>query len=205
MNLLMNNAPTCVKIEGHRIPINADYRTGIRFELLMMDTNTSPEAKLQKALGMYFKGKEMPLNLLEPAVNAMLWFYACGDEEMLEEIKGNSGKSQSRPHKRIYDYEYDADYIYAAFLQQYGYDLQKERPHWWVFKAMFKALTEETQFVKIMGYRSTEIDSNMSKSQKRFYQKMKQLHALPLPKDERQKLSAIEEALLNGGDLTGLR
>lgn len=33
---------------------------------------------------------------------------------------------------------------------------------------------------------------------------MKRIHALPLPKDEQEKQDAITEALMNGGDLTGL-
>lgn len=44
----------------------------------------------------------------------------------------------------------------------------------------------------------------MPKEQKAFYRKMKRIHALPLPKDEQEKQDAITEALMNGGDLTGL-
>ena len=33
---------------------------------------------------------------------------------------------------------------------------------------------------------------------------MKKLYAIPLPKSEQEKISAIEEALMNGGDLSGL-
>ena len=55
-----------------------------------------------------------------------------------------------------------------------------------------------------MEYRSVDIDANMSKEQSAFYRRMKELYALPLPEDEEQKLDAIEEALMNGGDLTGL-
>ena len=33
---------------------------------------------------------------------------------------------------------------------------------------------------------------------------MKRMHALPLPKGEEELQDAIEEALMNGGDLTGI-
>ena len=106
---------------------------------------------------------------------------------------------------RVYSFEYDDDYIYAAFMTQYGIDLQDiEYLHWWKFRAMFHSLTNQNEFVKIMEYRSIEIKSDMSKEQQSFYRKMKRLHALPVAKSEDEKMNAIEKALLNGGDLTGL-
>ena len=53
-----------------------------------------------------------------------------------------------------------------------------------------------------MGYRDMEITSKMSNEQKQFYRRMKKQFAIPLPKTEREKLNAIEEALLNGGDIS---
>lgn len=44
----------------------------------------------------------------------------------------------------------------------------------------------------------------MSKEQREFYSRMKELYALPIPDDEQEKMDAIAEALMNGGDLTGL-
>ena len=55
-----------------------------------------------------------------------------------------------------------------------------------------------------MGYRSIDISEDMSNSQKAFYRRMKRIHALPLPKEEEEMQDAIAEALMNGGDLTGI-
>lgn len=44
----------------------------------------------------------------------------------------------------------------------------------------------------------------MSQEQRQFYRKMKRQFALPLPKSQREKLSAIEQALLHGGNLSKL-
>lgn len=49
-----------------------------------------------------------------------------------------------------------------------------------------------------------KITDDMPESQKSFYRKMKRMHALPLPKGEEELQDAIEEALMNGGDLTGI-
>lgn len=59
-------------------------------------------------------------------------------------------------------------------------------------------------FCKIMEYRSVDINANMTKEQRDFYRRKKELYALPLPADEEEKVDAIAEALMNGGDLTGL-
>lgn len=207
MNILMDPAPENVKLP-RKVPIHADYRTSIRYELLMMDPLKTDDEKLSRALLLYY-GEEayrMTPDELLKAVDAILWFYTCGKEmdEIDEVVKKGDAKGRPADMNRVYDYEYDADYIYTAFLQQYGVDLQEESLHWWKFRAMFQALTDQCEFVKIMGYRSMEISNSMTKSQKEFYREMKRIHALPLPKSERQKLSAIEEALMNGRSLEGI-
>ena len=58
--------------------------------------------------------------------------------------------------------------------------------------------------MRIMEYRSIDIKDKMSKEQKDFYKKMKRLYALPLSKAEDDRQNAIENALLNGGDLSGV-
>lgn len=72
------------------------------------------------------------------------------------------------------------------------------------FRALFWGLDETCEFVKIMGYRGMKIPAKMPKEQKAFYRKMKRIHALPTPKDEKEKQDAITEALMDGGDLSGL-
>lgn len=201
--LIMNKIPTHVWIKDEKIPINTDFRASIEFELLMGDDMVPPEDKVKRALEIYYGKRQFRTEEVGNAVDALLWFYSCGKEQEAETKKNVIVKGHISS-TRIYDYQYDADYIYAAFLQQYGIDIETDRIHWWKFKAMFKSLSDQCEFVKIMGYRSIKIDNNMTKSQKEFYQDMKKIHALPLPKSEQQKLSAIEEALLNGKDLSSI-
>lgn len=205
-SLVIGKAPTCVCIGQRKVKINTDFRTSIKFELMMDDETFSKQKKVEKALRLYYGDVKFFADEIEDAVNGLLWFYACGKDP--DEVK-DDGKRQAIAKKhisaeRVYDYDYDADYIYSAFRQQYGVDIQTEKIHWWKFKAMFKSLNDQCEFMKIMGYRSIKISNNMTKSQKEFYQDMKRIHALPLPKSEQQRLAAIEEALLNGGDLSAI-
>ena len=124
--------------------------------------------------------------------------------EMLMQERAGSVEGASEV-QRIYSFEHDDDYIYSAFLTQYHIDLQDIKYlHWWKFKALLKTLSSDLEFCKIMEYRSVDINANMTKEQRDFYRRKKELYALPLPADEEEKVDAIAEALMNGGDLTGL-
>ncbi len=196
-NIILDVLPETVDIDGAEYRINSDFRISILFELLMQDDEVGKRQKLIQGLKLYYP--EIPQNITE-AVEKMIWFYRCG-----KETGGGGHGSGSGRAKQIYSFEYDDDYIYAAFLEQYGIDLQDiEELHWWKFRALFRGLSEDTEFVKIMGYRSVKTTSNMSKEQREFYKKMQSIHALPITDAERKADELLTEALLNGGDITGL-
>lgn len=196
-NIILDVLPETVDIDGAEYRINSDFRISILFELLMQDDEVGKRQKLVQGLQLYYP--EIPHNVTM-AVDKMIWFYRCGKETE----SGGHGSGSGRA-KQIYSFEHDDDYIYAAFLEQYGIDLQDiEELHWWKFRALFRGLSEDTEFVKIMGYRSVKITSKMSKEQREFYKKMQSIHALPITDAERKADELLTEALLNGGDITGL-
>lgn len=197
MNILVDLLPTKIEIDNKKYEINSDFRTSVLFELLMQDDSVKKEDKIFMALQLYYP--VIPKNLNE-AIEQMLWFYRCGKD--ITQSKGNGkGKSVTQ----IYSFEYDDDYIYAAFMDQYSIDLQDiEYLHWWKFKAMFKSLKEDNEIVKIMGYRSMDLSKIKDKEQKSYYKKMQELYKIPISKDEDRKLKEIEEALLNGSSLSSL-
>lgn len=175
MNILIDLLPEEVEIEGNRYAINSDFRVSILFEQLMQSEEFSNEDKCYMALNLYYE--EVPSNV-NLAVEEMLWFYKCGKE--VEELnsggEGGTGSSQNQ----IYCFDNDDDYIYSAFLDQYGIDLQDiEYLHWWKFKAMFKSLKEDNKISKIMGYRAMTISDDMSNSEKKHYRELKRLYSLP--------------------------
>lgn len=196
MNILIDLLPNKVRVEDKEYDINSDFRTSILFELLMQDDNLSEEDKLYYALNLYYP--ILPQNI-NKAVEEILWFYKCG-----KEVDSNSSsRGKNKVIGQIYSFEHDDDYIYSAFLDQYGIDLQDiEFLHWWKFKAMFKALKEDNEIVKIIGYRSIDLSKVKDKSQREYYKNMKQLYEIPKSKNELEKINEIEEALLNGKDLS---
>lgn len=218
MNILMDKPPKQVEVDGKLYKINSDFRTSIQFEILMqkkeltekqkefanelclldkeMDRETAELlAKYKDGLELYYP--EIP-NDINGAINAMLWFYECGKENIDKKKSKKSGSG-----KKIYDYNYDADYIYAAFFEQYHIDLAEQELHWWKFSALFSALSEDCMISKIITYRVIDT-KGMEKEQKAFYNRMKRLYQLPedISEEERERQDKITQALLGDGDLT---
>ena len=198
-NMLVDYLPETVEIEGTEYAIETNFRTFILFEMMMQDPELSDAEKARQGLELVYP--EIP-ETLDAAVDGLLWFYAGGKRWREKRAGAVEGAAEVQ---RIYSFEHDDDYIYSAFLTQYHIDLQDiEYLHWWKFKALLRTLSSDLEFSKIMEYRSVDIDATMTKEQRDFYRRKKELYALPLPADEEEKVDAIAEALMNGGDLTGL-
>lgn len=209
MNLLVDRPPEKVKIGNMEYQINTDFRISVLFELLIQDDEVPDREKLRNTLKLYFP--VIPINEnIKDIVNAVIWFYKCGrsDKEIKSERdeKSNDETNESNEDETIaYSFDYDDEYIYAAFRQQYGINLSTVKGlHWWEFRAMFRGLDHNCEFAKIMGYRTARITKEMSKSEKAFLRKMKAVHALPLSKKAQRQNDALINALMNGDDLTGI-
>ena len=170
--ILVDALPLSVELGGEEYPINTDFRYWILFEQMMQDRKLDDFQKMTQAMDLFFGNDGDPECDLQEAMDAILWFYSCG------KMDGNGKGGRSNKRQEIYDYEADEDYIFAAFLDQYGIDLTIDRLHWWKFRALFKALKSDNEIVKIMGYRAMEISADMPKEQQKFYREMKELYRL---------------------------
>lgn len=197
-SLLLDSAPLTLKIGGAEYPIKTDYRTWVRFELMMLDDGLDDDVLFDDAISLIFDGCLPPPELIGETVDRMMWFYQCGHPDT--PIGGDGATKQ-----RVYDYTVDDGYIYAAFLQQYGVDLQQQAQlHWWQFYAMFISLSTDCKFAEILGYRSTKISTKMSPEERRFYRRMQKMYALPQPKTEDDKKDEINARLIRGESIDGL-
>lgn len=188
MNILIDDLPTSVEIDGVDYNISSNFRSYIRLELIMNDSDLTEVEKLYIILQMFYGDQK--INNLQKAVDAILWMYRGG-----EEITKQEAADHIAP-KPIYDFNYDADLIYAAFLTQYNIDLNSiEYMHWWKFRALLKGLSEESKFSKVLFYRTVKITSDMTKEQKKFYREMKRIHGLPDNRTEEDKEAEFHNVL----------
>jgi hypothetical protein len=201
MNFLIDKLPHHVDIDGVKYSINHDFKTSIRFELLIQNNPLPPPKNpehalkmkeiVEKSLLLYYD--TIPHNV-DLAIDKILWFYRGGIENQSKQ-DNQHGCSIGQ---RLYSFDYDKAMIFSAFYQQYGLDLTEKNLHWWTFKALFENLTDDTLFGKVKYYRGVEINSNMSKSEQKRIRKLKEFYALPLTESEQKQLEEFENALANG-------
>lgn len=167
MNLLIDKLPT--EYEG--LKINTNFRSFILFELLMQDNSINDKDKILLTINLFFNE---PINDIKKAMDCVLWFYRCGEEQ--EKVKNGTNEKK----KQIYSYEHDAKLIYSAFLDQYGVDLNEiEYLHWFKFKAMFEGLKSDNKICEVMGYRAIDLSKIKNKEEKAKYRKLQRQFALP--------------------------
>lgn len=202
MNLLIDEVPTSVMIDGTEFEINSDFRISILFELMINDNELSERERLEQALLLYYP--IIPENI-EEAIKQIMWFYSCGKQAFENNPKKSNG-NKSKSTKRIFDYEYDSDVIFSSFLECYGINLQRDNLHWWEFRSLFDNISEETKLYKLLEIRSVNLSKVKDKDKKEYYKKMKELYKLPseISKDEHEKLDDIGKILLEGGDISNL-
>lgn len=188
MNLLLDKLP----MEYDGLKINTNFKSFILFEILMQDNEIAREDKIALALNLFFEKIPQDINR---AVKCMLWFYTRGKSEE-KKVNGSNEKNKKTNNKRIYSYEYDADYIYAAFLSQYGIDLNNiQYLHWFKFKALFEGLKADNKICEIMGYRAVDVSKIKDKDERKRYKKLQREWALPDNRSEKEKEKDFAEAL----------
>ena len=174
-SILLDYLPDTVTVDGKEYPICSNFRESIIFEKVMNDSSLSSREIVETAMELYFL-EDRPPDIAK-ALDAILNFYACGNRRKEE---SSSPKQKGANQPRIYDYDYDADYIFAAFLTQYGIDLNDiDYMHWWKFQALFKSLENHNKIVEIMGYRSADLGKIKDKHERSRIAKLKTIYAIP--------------------------
>ena len=193
MSILTREPPRSVNVCGKEYAVKTDFRVWLRFSAIVSDSKIDGETKAALLLALCFDDA-VPENKAE-ALIALCGFF--GGEEKGGKKNGfktrRGGKSV-----RSFDFEIDAPYIYAAFLQAYGIDLTSvESLHWFLFLSLFKALPDECKLSKIIGWRTADL-SKLSADSARQYARLKEFYALPDASTEEEKLAAIGETLAAG-------
>lgn len=191
MSMITRPLPDYVEIEGIRYLIHTDFKNWIEIGSILSDRSAPMPERLVKVLKLCYHRDSLPPKL-EEAAYALLSFYA-GGQTANGQKKGNPGRK-----KPIYDFEHDAEYIFAAFMAQYHIDLTVTNMHWHKFRALFAGLTDDNKICKIMEYRAIDLSKIKDKEQKAFYRKMKGLYRLPDMRTEEEKDADVLSELAEG-------
>jgi hypothetical protein len=118
--------PFSVWVQGIEYPVKTDFYLWIKFGRMIDGRKT---IALGEADFLYQWG--IPENR-EAGFQELVKFY-----ENRQSLPRPAGKASG---VIPYDWKLDSEYIYAAFMHQYGIDLIKTSPHWHDFCALFNSL-----------------------------------------------------------------
>lgn len=194
-NILIDELPQTVTIDNKEFPISTNFRTFILFEMLLSDNSLSDRRRMEEMINLFFV-EETPERITEEVINSIIDFYRCGKQETR---KQKAVRRTVKNKKKVYDFECDDAYIYAAFVSAYNIDLNEiDYLHWWKFKALFNGLPSDCEFVKIMGYRATDTTAIKDNKERNRILKLQALYALPEHLTVEEKAARIG-AVLGGG------
>lgn len=154
MNVLYQEFPEYLEIDGEKYPIETDFREWIRFSALVEDEEISWITKIQLMMQWFLE--KIPDDL-EAAIYAMGDFLTA---KRLYRDDPEENLNKERDLKPAFSFEEDAGCIYSAFVECYGIDLQTVHyMHWWKFKTLFDWLPEETEIKQRIKYRTTDTNT----------------------------------------------
>lgn len=190
MNLLVDTLPEEVEIDGRSLSVNSDFRSCLRIILAFEDYELLESEKVAVLLMNLYE--EVPDNV-EEAIKKGLVFLDGG-------LSSRSQNPAEESAIRLYSFSQDANFIYAAFQQTHGLDLQKEELHWWRFMALFMDLGADTSFSNILGLRRRLKTGKASKEEKAMAEESADIIYLDEPdlrtpeelKKEEEFMAAIE-------------
>ena len=169
MNILVEDLPETLEIDGNSYRINSDFRSCLLTIMAFEDNELTMQEKQYVLLKNMFP-EEPPPNS-EEAVKAALQF--------LNGKSGSDGETEERTSPRLYSLSHDANFIYAAFKQTHGIDLQTDKLHWWKFLALFMDLGSETTFCSLVSLRKRIKTGKATKEEKAAAREMGDIFNVP--------------------------
>lgn len=163
MNILLDDLPEAVEVNGVEYTVNFDFRTGLACILDMESSELTDEEKCILLLRRIY-GDVIPEDV-ETAIKLAVKFLDGGKEPPEEE-------NPFADNKRLYSFEKDSALIYAAFQQTHGIDLQKVDLHWWQFLALFQDLGADTGFCNLVNLRRRVNSGEATKEERQYALKL---------------------------------
>lgn len=153
MNILVDGLPEAVEVAGKRHKIRTDFRICLKTIMACEDPSLTGHEKAMVILTNLF---ETVPDDLETALEKAKWFLDCGEQKQeTDEFK-----------PRVYSFIKDANFIFAAFRQTHGIDLQTEDLHWWKFVALFMDVGGDTTFSQLTSLRKRVKTGKASKHER---------------------------------------
>lgn len=183
-NILLDPLPR----EWHGYPVDMDFQTGIQISQCLTDADLSKEERVATAVALIFP-EQYPTDAKEIR-EALEWYLNGWNHDQVTDKKKESKGIE------LMDFDIDQWRIYAAFRQQYGINLNRQRLHFWEFMGLLSNL-EECAFTRVISIRDKKITSKMSKEEKEAYVNAKKMYAIRREEVESEEEKADREAAID--------
>lgn len=176
MDLTHGALPNIVEVGGNAYSVYTDFRKWMRFEI-----------EVKRNIG-----KKTPIDIHYLFKNEHPLYCDISDlfvfSRPKRELPRRIGKFES--NVIVFDYELDAELIYAAFMEQYGIDLiDIPELHWHKFLALMHGLNDGTMLREVMRYRCYEKNTDKKRD---IYQELKDAwEIIPYIAEEQEELDTF--------------
>lgn len=181
MNILFQSFPDTVDVNGQAYRIVTDFREWIKLHEFLKEVDTFTPEILKMILDWYVD--DVPRDI-EAAILALEEFLAA--EELQDHKNDEEEEREERTGAPVFSFSQDAVFIYSAFREVYGIDLENvEYMHWWKFKTLFDGLPSDTEIKERIYYRSVNLNTIKDKEERKRIQKIQRRIAI---RDERKRV-----------------
>lgn len=176
MGFLTDPPATHVWHENRYYTVNPSYDIVLDLQKVYRDSRLNDIDKINTALRMLIVRPKRIHMSTNQKMNLLQAIY----DQCIKIPERHSPKNQ----QKVFDFEFDGEYIYSSFMEEYGIDLieQRGKLHWKKFLALFQGLSEKTKMREVMKIRSMEIPSPNRHNRKEIQSimELKSYYALPV-------------------------
>ena len=184
---LFERLPDSVTVDGKAYKMDLDFRNVLSLMATLERDDIIEGAKEYRALKCVMK---------HPPRNAAAVLLE------LKKILFSEQKKQAE-HKKLTDFDQDADLIRAAFMQAYHINLFRDRLHWLEFTCYLSGLPEGSRYCDILGIRARPLPAptKYNQEEREWLMKAKSEYALNMSAKEEtdnyaQNVRGIAAALI---------
>lgn len=169
---------------GKTYRLDLAFDTVIQYLKLSTDDELSEEEKAVYAIELFLDEQDLPS---DPKFYELV--FKAVNEEITSDPYGNNIASDNpfglAPVK-YFDYEQDAEAIFASFMSEYHINLleQRGKMHWRTFKALFNGLSENSYMQRIISIRQRDLSDVEDDKVRQQLTDAKNYYALDVPQSE---------------------
>ena len=150
--------PSAVEIDGNLYCINADFKNILRIFAVLKDMKIPETKRVEKLIQWFFHGEGNIEISDESAVQSFTDFVNPPDENKIKSFS-NTYDENNEDNELQFDYDFDAEEIYASFVSEYDTDLvDVDFLHWYKFKILLHSLSGESAFKKKIELRFMDLN-----------------------------------------------